>query len=82
MFMNEMAINFDTELYTCTCRHICYSGFVCYYMYFFVGHWGAGLRFIVRDSGNMTILTLYDKPNQIFWGESQLLSPHFVHVLL
>ena len=62
MYMN----NFDIELYTCTCRHICYSGFVCYYMYFFVGHWGAGLRFIVRDSDTMTILTLYDKPNQIF----------------
>ena len=30
MYMN----NFDIELYTCTCRHICYSGFVCYYITF------------------------------------------------
>ena len=73
MYMN----NFDIELYTCTCRHICYSGFVCYYMYFFVGHWGAGLRFIVRDSDNMTILT---KSN--IMRKKSVLSPHSVHVLL
>ena len=70
MYMNDMAnlILILSCIRTCTCRHICYSGFVCYFVYFFVGHWGAGLRFIVRDSDNMTILTLkYDKPNQIFW---------------
>ena len=61
MYMNDMA----NLILILSCIHVhvgiyglvCYSGFVCYYMCFFVGHWGAGLRFIVRDSGNMTILT-------------------------
>ena len=36
------SVNFDIELYTC--RHICYSGFVC--NYFFVGHWEARYRYL------------------------------------
>ena len=39
-------------------------------------------RFIVRDSDTMTNLTLYNKLNQIVWGEIQLLSPYSVHVFL
>ena len=67
MYMNDMA----NLILILSCIHvgiyIILGLFVITVMYFFVGYWGAGLRFIVRDSDNMTILTLYHKPNQIFW---------------
>ena len=47
MFMN----NFDIELYTCTCRHICYSRFVCYNMYFFCCPLGSGVAFYSSGFG-------------------------------
>ena len=44
---------------------------------------GGGVAFYSSGFGQHDHLdATYDKPNQIFWGESQLLSPHSVHVLL
>ena len=42
---------------------------------------GSGVAFYSSGFGQHDHLDAV-KPNQIFWGESQLLSPHSVHVLL
>ena len=76
MYMNDMA----NLILTLSCIHVhvgiyCMLFWVCLLLHvLFCWPLGErGLRFIVRDSDNMTI---------IFWGESQLLSPHSVHILL
>ena len=59
MYMNDMA----NLILILSCIHVHVGIYVILGLFvitctLFVGHWGAGLRFIVRDSGNMTILTL------------------------
>ena len=65
MYMNDMA----NLILILSCIHVHVGIYVILGLFVITCTFllGSGLRFIVRDSDNMTILTLYDKPNQIFW---------------
>ena len=70
MYMNDMA----NLILILSCIHVHVGIYVILGLFVitctFLLATGSGLRFIVRDSDNMTILTLYDKPNQNFGRKS------------
>ena len=81
MYMNDIA----NLILILSCIHVHVGIYMLFWvclLLLFCWPLGSGVAFYSLGFGQHDILTLYNKPNQIFWGDSQLLLPHSVHVLL